>query len=106
MFITVFSQTENNPNVLPCCWWSLLRSVIAQNCREVNLLVAAPPVNGEQEPVDKYSQLPVLPSFRQEYQFLEALVSNLNNKPLYWISHQNQLTFLTSLPPGIIPQTN
>lgn len=33
------SQTENNPNVLHCCW--SLRSITAQNCIEVNLPVAS-----------------------------------------------------------------
>lgn len=37
MFVVVLSQTENNPNVLQCCW-SLLRSITAQNCSEVNFI--------------------------------------------------------------------
>lgn len=94
MFLAVLSQTENNPNVLQCCQ----RSVTAPNCRKVNLLVAS--ISQWEIANREIFQPLVLSSFRQ---FWETL-SNLSNKPLYWLFLLNCLTLPTFslLSPGII----
>lgn len=108
MFIVLF-RTENNLNVLQCCW-SLIKSVTAQHCREINLLVASLSQCGAAGASRQYPSLLVSPPSGNSG---KHYVPRVNNTPLDWL-FLNCLTPPTSplLSPGTIllypsgPQTS